>query len=282
MLARCTLALVCLAVCALAAVAAPSASGHRVAKDVHRDLRYGGSEEMLLDVHRPPGRRADPAPAVLMVHGGAWRAGDKRRMEPVARAIARAGFVTVSVNYTLATRRRAGFPLQLRQLRAAVRWVRRHATRLGVDRRRIGALGISAGGHLAALLALDGPGPLSAGDRVAAAATWSAPLDLGPLRDHTLAPAVDTFLGCTGRPCPSPRVAAASPTTHASGDDPPMLLVSSRRELVPIGQARRMAAALASADVPHRLQVLPGSEHGRVYADRAIAPTIAFLRRQLR
>lgn len=275
------IALAGLALCALGAPAAPSAAAGPQAGEVRREVRYGASGQMLLDIHRPPGHTG-PRPAVLMVHGGAWRAGDKRRMESLSRAIARAGFVAVGVNYTLATRRRAGFPLQVRQLRAAVRWVRRHAPRVGVERRRIGAFGISAGGHLAALLALDARGPLGVGDRLRAVVTWSAPLDLGSLRDHALAPAVDTFLGCVARPCARRRIAAASPHAHATGDDPAMLLVSSRRELVPIGQARGMAAALASAGVPHRLQVLPGSEHGRVYADRAIAPTIAFLRRQLR
>jgi acetyl esterase len=136
----------------------------------------------------------------LVVHGGGWRSGDKDRMERVSRAVAEAGFVAVSVNYSLAASWRPGYPRQPNELRIAVRWIRRNSYRLGVDGGRIGALG-SAGGHLAALLATRTSGNLSAGDRVRAVATWSAPPDLVRPDHASLVPMIETFLGCRSDVC---------------------------------------------------------------------------------
>jgi len=279
-----------LTICALALTAAPTASEAPVAASaqerhggpparvqVERSVRYGDSYATALDVYRTPARRR--APAVLVVHGGGWRFGDKRRMEGISSALAQAGFVAFNVNYTLAAWWRPGFPRQLRELRAAVRWVRRNAARFGVDPARIGALGSSAGAHLVGLLGVHARGPLDAGARVAAVSTWSAPFDLTRTGDPGLASAVETFLGCAG-PCESRR-AAASPTAHVSPDDPPMLLLSSEHELVPLAHSELMAARLAAAGVPHRLWVIPGSAHGTDYTAIALAPSIEFLGRRL-
>jgi acetyl esterase/lipase len=67
-----------------------------------------------------------------------------------------------------------------------------------------------------------------------------------------------------------------------TGDDPPMLIVASEGEFVPIEQARGMAARLREAGVPHRLFVLSRSAHGIDYADVALAPSVDFLCRRLR
>jgi acetyl esterase/lipase len=146
---------------------------------VWQDLRYAGTSRAKLDVYRPA-QRVGRLPGVLVVHGGAWRDGDKARMGAVSRRIARSGLIAFSVNYSLARGSRPGFPAQPRQLRQAVRWIRRSSDRFELDPRRIGAMGSSAGGHLVSLLGTDGRGSLRTGARVRAVATWSAPLDLGP------------------------------------------------------------------------------------------------------
>jgi acetyl esterase len=234
-----------------------------------------------LDVYRRVGDTA-PRPAVLVVHGGGWSGGGKGRSAPVAMALARAGIVAVNLGYTLAAPGFAGYPRQPAELRAAVRWIRRNASRLGVDPRRVGVFGSSAGGHLAALLATRGRGSLQTGARVAALATWSAPLDLGPLAGHRLlGPAAAKLLGCPLASCPD-RWREASPLTHVTPDDPPSLLFNATREMVPLSQAERMSARLAAAAVPHELRLLAGRAHAREYADRVLGQTVAFLRRELR
>ena len=122
-------------------------------------MRYGTADgkPLLLDVYLPvtTGRGRS---AVVLVHGGAWRGGDKRDFAVEARRLAAAGLVAFSVNYRLDTM--PAFPAQVDDVQAAVRWVRGHADDYGVDPARIGALGASAGGHLVAMLATLGQGPL--------------------------------------------------------------------------------------------------------------------------
>lgn len=243
-----------------------------------RDLRYTGPHGQALDVYRPA--TGSRRPAVLVVHGGSWRAGDKADVEPTARALAEAGLVAFAPGYTLAGPERAGFPRQRRELRAAVRFVRRNAARFGVDPSRVGALGISAGAHLAALIGTAARGPLDSGGRLGAVVAWSGPFELraAALR-RVLGQDIAAFLGCRG--CPR-RAAAASPIAHVSSDDPPMMIVNSSHELVPAGQARRMARRLRLAGVRTRLLVVPGSLHAPAFEPAVIDPSIAFLRRRLR
>jgi acetyl esterase/lipase len=288
------LAAATVAACAVAAPGVPTGQDHRADAAagagpsrspggllVERNLRYGGSERAVLDVYRADGRDRTGVAGVLVVHGGGWRFGDKRKMADIARALARAGFVAFNVNYSLATPSRPGFPTQVKELGAALRWIGRHAPRFGVNPRRLAALGSSAGAHLAALLATRGPAFSTHVPRLRAVVTWSAPFDLVSLYQPALAPAVASFLGCGPGACPQRR-AAASPLMHVTAGDPPMLIVGSEAELVPVEQAQRMAARLRVAGVPHRLWVLSGTAHGIDYADVALAPAVAFLRRRLR
>jgi hypothetical protein len=88
------------------------------------------------------------------------------------------------------------------------------------------------------------------------------------------------FLGCPPQICPRRR-AAASPTSHVTADDPPMLIVNSAQELVPLEPPHGMAARLPTAGVTHRPWILPGTRHATVYTTAALGPSIDFLRRWL-
>lgn len=246
--------------------------------EVTYDVPYGGPNGPSFDVYRPAAADS-PRPAVMVLHGGAWRAGDKGDATPIAEEYARAGFVAFATGYTLADEGLPGYPLQLRELQRAVRAIRSDAERFGVDPARIGATGSSAGAHLAALLATSGNGPLTDGDRVGALVVWSAPVDLtadvfAESPDHEVA----NFLGCGD--CPELAV-AASPITHVSADDPPTMIVNSAEELIPIEQAQLFDRRLRAAGVRARLLVLPGDQHAPDYEAEAIGPSIAFMRKQL-
>jgi acetyl esterase/lipase len=263
-----------------APVVAASAAPERAV--VEREVPYLGVAGPTLDVHHPVAavRPARRAPAVLVVHGGAWSGGDKQAIGHVARALASAGFVAVNVNYTLAAVGRPGFPRQVDELRAAIRWMRRNASRLGIDPTRIGALGSSAGAHLSTLLATSTTGPLTAGGRLAAVVAWSPPTELGvPRLRARLRFKIAGFLGCA--PCRR-RSAAASPLSHVTPDDPPTMIVNSRRELIPVSQARRLANRFRQAGVPVRLRLLPGTLHAPLFSPSVLGPSISFLRKRLR
>jgi acetyl esterase/lipase len=246
---------------------------------VDRDVRYRGAYGPALDIHHPTRDPARLAPAVLVVHGGAWRSGDKSALSHLARSLAAAGFVAVNVNYTLAAPGRPGFPIQLEELRAAFRWIRARASELRIDPARIGAVGSSAGAHLVSLLATTGRGPLTSGRRLRAVVAWSAPFDLAPAHMGVLRGHVAGFVGC--HKCRRRR-AAASPIAHVTADDPAMLIVNSRHEMIRVSQARRMASRLRSAGVRRQLRILRGTLHAPRYSPSVLGPTIAFLERRLR
>lgn len=263
----------------MAAAATASAPPAAAALRVERGLAYQGKGKPTLDVYRPA-RSGGRLPGVMVVHGGTWRHGDGGKMRRFARRIARAGFVVFDVGYTYATKARGAFPRQPDDLRRALRWIRARAARFKVDAQRIGAFGSSSGAHLVALIATKGRGSLDAGARVRAAVTWSAPFDFTRLRRHKLSGAIRHFLGCATRRC-TKRLRAASPLRYVTADDPAMLVVNSRDELMPLGQPRRMVNRLNAAGVEAKLALVPGSRHGAKYADRQLDPTIAYLREQL-
>jgi len=244
------------------------------------DIRYGtaGGEALLLDAYVPttPG---DRRPGVVLVHGGAWRGGDKDEFAVEARRLAALGWVAFSVNYRLDAR--PALPAEVDDVQTAVRWVREHASEYGVDPARIGALGASAGGHLVAMLATVGEGPLDDGARIRSAVSWSGPMDLTRLAgDPRVGGLTVGLLACRASACPD-QWSLASPVGHVEATDAPLLLINSTDELVPLDQGQVMAARLQAAGVEHRLDVLPGSRHGHVFRDDVWGATVDFLRTSL-
>ena len=125
-----------------------------LAKNVipHRELVYSsiGKRELHLDVYEPADSAGRSFPAILFIHGGGWRSGDRSMEVPMALRLAVIGFVTATVEYRLS--REALYPAAVQDLKAAVRWLRARALDYHIDTTRIGVCGGSSGGHLAALL----------------------------------------------------------------------------------------------------------------------------------
>src|SRR5262245_22566617 len=120
------------------------------------DLIYGkgGDTELRLDLAMPK-NDSGPFPAVVFLHGKGWRAGNRQEMNHFIEGVARQGYVGVTVTYRLVPSAR--FPAQIEDCKAAVRWLRANAAKYKINPERIGAVGFSAGGHLACLLGASGP-----------------------------------------------------------------------------------------------------------------------------
>jgi acetyl esterase/lipase len=95
-----------------------------------------------------------PFPAVVCIHGGGFRAGDRKGWDARVKKLAENGYVAVTVTYRLAPK--YPFPAAVFDVKAAVRWLRANAAKYHVDPNRIGAVGDSAGGHLAMYLGVTG------------------------------------------------------------------------------------------------------------------------------
>ncbi len=232
---------------------------------VYREI---DGQQLALDACLPRDDKTAHA-AVLVVHGGGWRHGNKGtdKVRGACELFAQEGFVALSVDYRLAPEHL--YPAAIDDLDAAVRWLREPAqvASLRIDPARIGAFGSSAGGNLVGLLGSRGEGPLTEGARVSAVVSLSGPMVLTatalqfPGAEPQDAEIVLEYLGCPDiEHCPV--AADASPITHVDATDPPYLLVSSKDErLVHPEQAETMAAALDKVGVENKVIIWPGSEH---------------------
>jgi acetyl esterase/lipase len=244
------------------------------------DVTYGRAEgiALKLDVYRPLDARG--LPAVIVIHGGGWRTGDKRDWAREGRRLAARGFVAFVINYRLACtdpgNPLCGFhhPAQPDDVRLAYRWVRAHGREHGANPKRIGALGGSAGGHLSMLIGTTRKGGTG---KLGAVVSWS-----GPTRVLAGIPggAIENYIGCPSSVCPR-RYADASPLLHVTPDDAPTYLANSRHEQVGLSAATTMAEALTRAGVPNQLRILEGSRHSKAYANDVWDESVAFLHRYL-
>jgi acetyl esterase/lipase len=259
---------------------------------IDQDIAYSkvGSRELKLDIARPA-EGDGPFPAVLVIHGGAWRQGNKADVRPILPQFVEHGFVAISPEYRFCPQN--AFPAQIHDVKAAVRWLKANAKKYRIDPDRIGAMGFSAGGHLAMMLGLTSPndgleGDVSAGapdSRVKAVVNYFGPTDLAAKDIPDICrPWVKDFLG--GSPQDRPDAAAkASPLTFVSKDDAPVLTFQGTKDsLVPYTQAIKLADAMSSAGVPGRVELILGADHGWAGAEmaRTVNETFGFLDRYLK
>jgi acetyl esterase/lipase len=235
-----------------------------------RDIVYtkAGATELKLDLARPA-QGDGPFPAVLVIHGGAWRSGDKGHVGPVLQDFAGRGYVAVSPQYRFCPKE--PFPAQVHDVKAAVRWLKVNAKTYRIDPDHIGAIGFSAGGHLALMLGVTGPSDGLEGDttagvpdsRVKAVVNYFGPTDLGAKDIPDVSkPLVRDFLGAAAEEKPE-LAAKASPRTYVSKDDAPILTFQGTKDpLVPFTQAIELAEAMTTAGVPGRVELLIGAQHG--------------------
>jgi acetyl esterase/lipase len=233
---------------------------------VERDLVYAtvGEKQLRLDLHRPA-KASGEEPLVVWIHGGGWRRGSKANCR--LSWLTEHGYAVASIEYRLSGA--AIWPAQIHDCKAAIRWLRANARRLGYDATRIGVGGSSAGGHLAALLGTSGDVAAvegAVGGNTEHSSRVQAVYDLfGPADFSTMGAgggAVGQLLG--GAPADMPEVARlASPVTHVTRDDPPFLIAHGDRDrLVPVAQSRGLHARLEQAGVSSTLRVLAGASHG--------------------
>lgn len=251
--------------------------------EIRRDLVFtpdGWPQRLLADVYRPRG--AGPFPSVLLIHGGAWKRGDRAQVEGLAERLAERGYLVVNTTYRLVPA--YTWPAQLEDVQQALRWMHSEAgAAQGIDPARIGTFGYSAGAHLAALLGgiADDPRWSKPGDAVKAVVAGGTPSDLPVFRDGHLVPA---FIGKPYAVAPQDW-RDASPVSHVSPGDPPVFLYHASLDgLVPIDQAERYRAALEGAGVPWEYFVIRGHGHisGFFFDGAAVDAALEFLDRRLR
>lgn len=245
---------------------------------VVRDLPYvaAGHARQCLDLYLPS-QSTGRLPVVVWIHGGAWQSGGKEACLHEAAWLATKGYAVAGINYRLS--QHAPFPAQIEDCKAAVRWLRAHADQYGLDSDRIGAWGVSSGGHLAALLGVTGDVPalegqdghLDQSSRVRGVVVWYGRADLtmaSGQHDSNVTAAVSQLLGA---PVDAHRDLAirASPLYYVSGCAAPFLIIHGDQDRrVPVEQGILLADALKRAGVDVTLQIVRGGGHGDHAFDR--------------
>jgi pectinesterase len=188
---------------------------------------------------------------------------------PLAARLAARGFVTATVEYRLSPEAR--YPAAVRDLKAAVRWLRARAERYGIDTARIGACGGSAGGHLAVFLGVTNGSSYSeegGQDRssdVQAVVDIDGPLDLtrpeesGKDDDPRKPSAGMRWIGFSFKERPD-LWREASPLTHASAGTPPIAFINSSIERFHVGRDE-MIEILKAADIYTEVHTIPNTPH---------------------
>jgi acetyl esterase/lipase/rhodanese-related sulfurtransferase len=239
------------------------------------DIAYrDGNPMWKLDLAMPAKRDGAPLPAIVFVHGGGWRGGDKRQGYFLQGALdyAQKGYACITVNYRLSGE--APFPASVEDVKTAVRWLRAHAKEYNIDPERIGAYGNSAGAQLVAMLGLapksaglEGDGPWREfSSAVQAVCASAVPADFlnwdGPGKAFGTRGESDVFAGPAETLADRMRV--VSPVTYAAEGRAAFLIIHGTADgAVPFNQAQALASALKKA--PGRdvaLVPFEGASHG--------------------
>ena len=233
----------------------------------YKDLGYvpNGHAQQKLDLYVPQSSEK-LLPLIVWIHGGGWKEGSKDYCPPLLWSAK--GYVVASINYRLS--QHAKFPAQIKDCKAAIRWLRTQAKKYKIDPDHVVAWGGSAGAHLASLVGTawdvagweQGDG--SGSSQVQAVIDWYGRADLTPVSaDPALAESPSaSLLGGSG-PEVGELAREASPLMHVSKDDPPFLIMHGDLDnVVPVQQSRTFAAALRKAGVKVSLVVLKGAGHG--------------------
>jgi acetyl esterase/lipase len=236
-----------------------------------KKLVYGKGDDVDLELDLAmPADGKGPFPAIICIHGGGWKAGNRKDLAGLTEHFARNGFVAVTVTYRFAPKYK--FPAQIEDCKASVRWLRANAEKYKVNPDRIGAMGFSAGGHLACLLGaadekagLEGKGgnPKQS-TKVQAVVSFFGPTDF---TDKTWSKDAETvffvpFLGGTFAE-KKDAYRQCSPIVYCTKDCPPFLFFHGTKDtLVGISQSEKMAKKLTDLGVSAELVTMQGDGHG--------------------
>lgn len=233
---------------------------------------------LAMDIYAPPvaRRSARPAPVALYVHGGGLMLGDRKAdgpgaalansagalFTPLRDELTSRGFVVASIDYRLAPG--APWPAQITDAKCAVRFLKAHATALGIDPDRIGVWGSSAGGLLASLLGTTGPAAgfdigqyREQSSSVRAVVDMFGPIDLTDFAD------ANSFARLTTKLALGDSVAvrrSASPAAYLAPGAPPFLIVDGDEDFV-ARQSAEFAERLRANQIPVTYVPVHGTGH---------------------
>jgi acetyl esterase/lipase len=249
----------------------PSEPGLPTSVVVRQDVVYGSPDgrDLHLDVIVRRRLPEEPRPAIVFIHGGSWKFGNKGQFRRQAAWLAdRLDVFGASIEYRLSGE--AQFPAALEDAKCAVRWVRSVAGKYRVDPKRIAVCGGSAGGHLSAMMAVSNGvqeyegngGHADFSSDVQLAILFNGEFDMWDLVEKgSLIDAMKAFYGGTPDEIPR-RYDEASPIKRLTKSTPPMLFLHGDQDrCVSHEQALAMVKRLDELGVPAEAEIYQGKPH---------------------
>lgn len=267
------------------------------------DIAYADlSSAQKMDIYLPEG--TGPFPVVVLIHGGAFKMGDKGMEASNAAALVAKGIAAASINYRLSGEAR--YPAQIEDCKAAVRFLRANAAKYNLNPDKIGSWGASAGGNLSSLLGttsgvseLEGAslGNSSYSSKVIASVDWFGPINfltmdaeasaLGFIINTKSASSPESqLIGAAVQTVPE-KVAKANAANYITTDDAAFFIqVGSMDRNIPYTQSLNLYNALKPVKGAENVtyELLEGAGHGGSQFSSAanLAKVVAFFEKYLK
>jgi len=239
---------------------APNNADLRVDKDIV--FGKGGDIDLLLDVYQPPQGVTPKRMAIIHLFGGGFTGGNKNAGYIVndVRALGRLGYTNVSANYRLQSQ--GLWPAQIQDTKAAIRWVRANAAKIGIDGDKIAIAGYSAGGMLSLLAAgTNGMAEFEGnGGNAGVSSKVQAGIGVYPLANVQMAR--NLFPATLSDQERTAAMEAASPTKYIGKDFAPTIFIHGTADTtVPTSSSIDFYNKLNGAGVPSALTLIQGAAH---------------------
>lgn len=251
-----------------------------------RNINYTsiGKRKLFLDAFQPV--KAGNRTAIIIIHGGGWRSGNRAQHYPLAQHLANLGYTCFTPEYRLSTE--AIFPAAVYDVKAAIRWVRLNAAKYQVDTGKIVILGFSAGGELAAFMGTTGNMPLFEGtqDRPAVGSHVNAVVDIdgtlsfnhpeGGEGDDTKKLSASTLWFGYKKDENPELIQAASPLSWVSARTPPTLFLNSSVPRMHAGR-NEYIKVLTDNNIYSEVHTFDGAPHSFCLFDPWFEPTVKYI-----
>jgi pectinesterase len=244
-----------------------------------------GERKLLLDVFYPSAKSKNKQAAIMIIHGGGWRSGNRTQHYPLAQRLADLGYVCFTPEYRLSTE--ALYPAAVYDLKSALRWIHANAKKYNVDTNKIAVLGFSAGGQLAALLGVTAGNPKFEGSdcNINASSSVKAIVDLdgtlsfvhpesGEGDDSKRTSAATYWFGYSKKENPE-LWKEASPLNYVSRNTPPTLFINSSVERMHAGR-NDFIKVLNENGIYSEVKTFSGAPHSFPLFDPWFKPTLKY------
>ena len=247
-----------------------SVSGCEKKYDVRENVSYDSTIgfDGTFDFYEPKSdsSRAN-RPAIVAIHGGAWMGGDKAWGEQFAEELCPYGYVVFSINYRVSSRPNGKWPAQIEDVQKALKYIRANARQFRIDPARVASLGMSAGGHLATMVALRDD-PASPDGRVTTAVNLDGEHDMTMPPERVMADFANILTKVMGHPAPwsDAELRDISTVTFARPDVSVLTVHGVGDDNVYVAQGERITAALKSKGAETEFVRIDGRE-GNCHSD---------------